>query len=89
VPSHLVYRVEPFYPRDAMQQRVEGTVKIHLTVAQDGSVKNLRVVSGPPLLTAAALDAAQYWRYIPALHNGKPVETEEDILLEFHLSPLH
>ena len=84
VPAHLVYRVEPFYPREAMLQHVEGTVKIHLTVGQDGKVKNLNVVSGPSLLTSAALDAAQYWRYIPALRNGNPVESEADILIEFH-----
>jgi TonB family protein len=77
--------VEPFYPRDAVQQRVEGTVKIHAVVAQDGHVKNLKVVGGPPSLTSAALDAAQYWRYIPALRNGEPVESEEDINIEFHL----
>lgn len=86
VPAHLVYRVEPFYPREAMLQHVEGTVKIHLTVGQDGKVKNLNIVSGPSLLTSAALDAAQYWRYIPALHNGNPVESEADILIEFHSS---
>ena len=85
VPAHLIYRVEPFYPRDAVQQRVEGTVKIHAVVAQDGHVKNLKVVGGPPSLTSAALDAAQYWRYIPALRNGEPVESEEDINIEFHL----
>lgn len=85
VAAHLIYRVEPFYPRDALRQRVEGTVRIHATVGQDGRVKNLRVVSGPASLTSAALDAAQYWRYIPALRNGEPVEMDEDISIEFHL----
>jgi hypothetical protein len=37
------------------------------------------------LLTSAALDAAQYWRYIPALRNGEPYETEQDISINFHL----
>ena len=85
VAAHLIYRMEPFYPKEALQQRVEGTIKIHATVGQDGKVKNLRVVSGPASLTAAALDAAQYWRYVPALRNGQPVETDEDISIEFHL----
>jgi TonB family protein len=85
VAAHLIYRMEPFYPKEALQQRVEGIVKIHATVGQDGKVKNLRVVSGPASLTAAALDAAQYWRYVPALRNGQPVETDEDVSIEFHL----
>jgi len=85
VAAHLIYRVEPFYPKEALQQRVEGTVKIRATVGQDGRVKNLRVVSGPASLTSAALSAAQYWRYVPALRNGEPVETDEDISIEFHL----
>jgi protein TonB len=81
VPAHLIYRVEPIYPRTA--SGAEGTVKIHATVGRDGTVKNLKVVSGPPPLTAAAIEAAQYWRYIPALRNGDPVETEADISIEF------
>src|SRR5579864_3841243 len=85
VAAYLIYRVEPIYPRSALQAGVEGTVKIHATVGRDGSVKNLKVVSGPALLTSAAIDAAQYWRYIPALRNGEPVETDADISVEFHL----
>jgi TonB family protein len=81
VPAHLIYRVEPIYPRTA--SGAEGTVKVHATVGRDGTVRNLKVVSGPPPLTAAAIDAAQYWRYIPALRNGDPVETEADISIEF------
>ena len=86
VPAHAIYRVEPFYPRAALQQNVEGVVKIRATVDQDGRVKNLRVVSGPAQLTTAALDAAKYWRYIPSLKNGEPIETEEEISIEFHLT---
>jgi TonB family protein len=86
VPAHVIYRVEPFYPRAALQQRVEGAVGIRATVGKDGRVRNLRVLSGPAPLTAAALDAAQYWRYIPALKNGEPVETEEEISIEFQLT---
>jgi TonB family protein len=82
----VIYRVEPFYPRAALQQRVEGAVGIRATVGKDGRVRNLRVLSGPAPLTAAALDAAQYWRYIPALKNGEPVETEEEISIEFQLT---
>ena len=85
VAAYLIYRVEPIYPRAALHAGVEGTVKIHATVGRDGAVKNLKVVSGPDLLAPAAIEAAQYWRYIPALRNGEPVETDADISVEFHL----
>jgi len=83
VAAYLIYRVEPIYPKSASQVGVEGTVKIHATVGHDGSVKNLKVVSGPSSLTSAAIDAAQYWRYIPALRNGEPIESEIDISIDF------
>lgn len=84
-PCHLTYRVEPVYPADAVQQRVEGTVKIHQVVAADGSVRSVKLISGPELLSAPAMEAAQHWRYLPALLNGQPVETELDIQVDFRL----
>lgn len=84
-PSHLIYRVEPIYPDDAKQQRIEGTVKIHQMIGADGSVIGAKFVSGPTLLAAAALDAAQHWHYLPALLNGQPVQTEQDIEITFRL----
>jgi TonB family protein len=85
IPCHLTYRVEPIYPEEAKQNGIEGAVKIHLSVTPDGSVENVKLVSGPPLLALAALDAAQYWRYMPALLNGQPIETEQDIEITFRL----
>jgi TonB family protein len=85
LPSYLIYRVAPSYPKEAIDQKIEGTVKIHLIVGRNGRVKDLKVVSGPHVLHQAALDAAQHWRYIPALRNGEPVETEEDISVLFQL----
>jgi TonB family protein len=82
---HLSYRVEPAYPAEAKQQRVEGTVKIHQVIGADGNVQSERLLSGPPLLAPAAMEAAKYWRYLPALLNGQPVETELDIEIDFRL----
>ena len=84
-PCHLTYRVEPVYPTAAQQQRIEGTVKIHVVIAADGSVQNERVVSGPPALTSAAMDAAKYWRFFPALLNGQPIPVEKDLEVTFRL----
>jgi TonB family protein len=85
ITSHLSYRVEPTYPAEAIQQRIEGAVKIHLVIGADGSVESVKLLSGPPLLAPAALDAAKYWRYLPSLLNGQPVESEQDIEIDFRL----
>ncbi len=84
-PCHLTYRVDPVYPPAAQQQGIEGTVKIHLVIAADGSVESEKLISGPPELSSAAMDAAKYWRYLPALLNGQPVPTEREIEIDFHL----
>ena len=84
-PCHLTYRVEPTYPQDAEQQGIQGTVKVHLVIAADGSVETAKLISGPSQLAPAALDATKYWRYFPALLNGQPVQTEKDVEVAFHL----
>jgi TonB family protein len=84
-PCHLSYRVEPTYPEAARQQRIEGAVKIHLVIGADGNVLSMKLLSGSPLLAPAAMEAARYWRYLPALLNGEPVETQQDIEIDFHL----
>ena len=82
---YLLYRVEPLYPREAKEHRVEGTVTIHLEIGADGRVQNLRELSGPSLLVPAALEAAREWRFIPALLNGQPIGAEKDISIVFQL----
>jgi TonB family protein len=84
-PCHLTYRVEPAYPVEAQQQRIEGSVKIHLSISAEGSVQSAKLISGPSSLTSAAMDAAKYWRYMPALLNGEPVATEQDVEIDFRL----
>jgi TonB family protein len=86
VASSLLYRVEPMYPPEAVQNRIEGTVKLRAVIGRDGRVRGLGLVSGPPPLVSAAMSAAREWRFIPALLNGEPVESETDINIEFRLS---
>ena len=81
----LLYRVEAVYPPEAIAKHVEGTVKLNAVIGRDGHVMGLGVVSGPALLVPSALSAAKEWRYVPALLNGEPVETQTDITIEFHL----
>jgi protein TonB len=84
-PSHLAYRVEAVYPAEALAQRIEGVVKIQQAVGADGSVRGVKLLSGPAVLAPAALEAARYWRYLPALLNGQPVESEQNIEIQFRL----
>jgi protein TonB len=75
----------PQYPAIARAARVDGTVVLAATIAKSGAIENLHVVSGPPLLTSAAMDAVRTWRYRPYLLNGEPVEVETTVRVVFHL----
>jgi protein TonB len=66
--------------------RQQGTVKFEATISKDGSIINLAVVSGPPLLIPAAMEAVKQWKYRPTLLNGEPVEVLTTIDVNFSLS---
>ncbi len=72
--AKLINRVQPTYPPLARQARIQGTVRLHAIIAKDGTVQQLEVLSGHPLLVQAALDPVRQWRYQPTLVNGGPVE---------------
>ncbi|MGZ4731376.1 MAG: energy transducer TonB [Terriglobales bacterium] len=59
-------KVQPTYPELAHRMNISGTVKIEVTVAANGAVKEARVVGGHPVLAQSALDAAKRWRFEPA-----------------------
>ena len=84
--AHLVNRVQPSYPPLARQTRISGTVKLHAIIGKDGTVQQLQVVSGHPLLVQSALDAVRQWRYQPTLLNGDPVEVDTEIDVIFSLA---
>jgi TonB family protein len=77
--QRLTHRVEPVYPPLARQANIQGTVVFRIFVGKDGSVQNLKLVSGHPLLVPAAQEAVHQWRYDPVLVNGKPVEVESAV----------
>lgn len=74
-------RVQPVYPSDAA--KVRGQVVLAATISSSGDVVTLQVVSGPPILTHAAIDAAKQWKYRPYLLNGKPIEVDTQITINF------
>jgi len=83
--GELVRRVEPLYPLQAKTLRQQGTVVLQAFVAETGLVREVRVVSGPPILGQAAVDAVKQWRYKPFQLNGKPVEMETQVKVAFRL----
>ena len=80
----LVHQVTPSYPTQARQAHVQGTVVLQALIGKDGSVRNLHALSGPPMLTQAALDAVKQWRYKPYYLDGQPVEAETQINVKFN-----
>jgi periplasmic protein TonB len=83
--SALIHRVEPIYPQIARNLHLSGTVRLRAIIATDGSVQNLEVLSGHPILARAAKDAVSQWRYRPTLLSGVPVEVETYITVNFVL----
>ena len=83
--GRLLKRVDPSYPLEAMQQRIEGTVQLHAVIGDDGKVLSLEPVSGPSLLVEAAIIAVPQWRYGPTFFDGHRVQVQEDIRLVFRL----
>ena len=82
----VIHKVEPVYPAIAKTARVSGTVILQAVIGKDGTIQNLHVVSGHPLLTQAALDAVKQWRYRPYILNGDPVEVDTQVEVHFTLA---
>ncbi len=84
--GNLVNRVTPLYPDIAKREGIQGIVVLQAVIGKQGTIENLRVVSGHPMLVQAALDAVKQWRYRPYLRNGEPVEVETQITVNFSLT---
>jgi|SRR5713226_245794 len=82
----VIHKVQPNYPQLAKTARVQGNVQLAALIGKDGTIQNLHVLSGHPLLTQAALDAVKQWRYKPYILNGEPVEVDTQITVIFSLS---
>lgn len=84
--AKLIYGPKPAYPQLAIMAHVQGRVRLQATIAKDGSIRDLRVMSGHPQLVRAAIEAVSQWRYQPTLLNGDPVEVEIEIDVKFTLN---
>ena len=83
--AKLMKKVVPSYPPLARSARISGVVRLIGTIARDGTLRNLQLVSGHPLLTRAAIEAVRQWIYQPTLLNGEPVEVIAPIEVNFTL----
>jgi protein TonB len=81
----LINRIQPTYPPLAKQARIFGAVVLQAEISKDGSIQNLHVLSGHPMLVPAALEAVKRWKYKPYILNGEPVEVETTITVNFTL----
>jgi TonB family protein len=75
------------YPEAARKERISGVVEMQLTIAEDGSVQNPRVLSGDPLLRAGLAEEVAKWIYEPMRVNGKPAPMTTELAIRFNLSP--
>jgi len=83
--AKLIAQPKPQYPPLARQARIQGTVKLEADISKEGTIENLRVISGHPLLIQAAIDAVKQWRYQPTMLNGVPVEVVTTVDVNFTL----
>ncbi|HOL72230.1 MAG TPA: TonB family protein [Bryobacteraceae bacterium] len=84
--ANLIRRVTPQYPPLAKQARIQGVVRFTAIISKDGTIQNLQLISGHPLLVPAAQEAVKQWVYRPTLLNGEPVEVVTQIDVNFTLS---
>ena len=83
--GNLLRRVEPDYPEEARAQGIQGPVVLDVRIGQDGSTQEVKVASGNPLLAEAAMAAVKQWRFKPHLVDGRPVQMQTRITLNFKL----
>ena len=84
--GNLVHRVQPTYPPIAKAAGIQGAVVLRAVISKEGTIENLSVQSGHPLLVKAALEAVSQWRYRPYLWNGDPFEVETQVMVNFVLN---
>ncbi len=83
--AKLIRKVIPEYPRWPETARISGVVHLIGTIGKDGTIRNLQLIGGHPMLAHAAMEAVAQWVYEPTLLNGEPVEVIAPIEVSFTL----
>ncbi len=86
ISGNLIRKIQPAYPPLAKQARIQGHVLLKAEISKDGTIQNLQLISGHPMLAPAAIEAVKQWRYKPYLLNGEPVAVETEVDVIFSLS---
>ena len=81
--ARLKKKVDATYPPSAKSANVHGTVVLKVEISQAGTVRDVNLVSGHPLLAAAAIEAVKQWTYEPYLLNGQPIEVKTTVRVLF------
>jgi protein TonB len=84
--GNLVHKILPTYPALARAVRLQGQVLLQAVISKQGTIENLRVLAGHPMLVPAAIEAVRQWRYRPYILNNEPVEVETQITVNFSLT---
>jgi TonB family protein len=86
VAERLVLRkVTPVYPDQALRSGMQGTVVLQALISREGMVEDLKLMGGSLILGEAAVQAVRQWHYQPYFINGRPVETQTQVTVEFKL----
>jgi len=79
----VIHRVDPDYPLEARQAKLQGVIELDVVVGRDGSVVDVRARNGPAVLAQAATDAMRWWRFEPYRIDGKAVVVQTTVAMEF------
>jgi protein TonB len=85
-PPQKIHHVAPKYPDIAQRARVSGVVVVEAVIAEDGSVRDVKILRSVPLLDDAAMDAVRQWRFTPTLLSGTPVQVIMTVTVSFALN---
>jgi protein TonB len=85
-PEVLYHPSDPVYPRLAEQMKIQGSVTLQVNIDKNGNIVGTQVLSGPPILAAAAQEAVRQWRFRPRYKNGAPIDTEAHVVVNFTIS---
>jgi TonB family protein len=86
-PAVLIYKVSPDYPDSWKRQGIQGVVHLRATLTKEGTVRDVKVIDGIPLLAKSAETAFKQWRYKPTTVDGVPVDVQTDVAISFSLTP--
>jgi len=82
----LLKKVDPRYPVKAKVEHIQGVVILSAVIDKEGNIKNLKVVSGDPVLADAVLEAVKQWKYRPYVDkNDRPIDVETTVTVQFHM----